>query len=155
MDLSDFPKAFLRLIKYPPRVAYALGLGPIIGRFVLLLTTIGRKSGLMRVTSLQYEEIDGVIYIGSMRGEKADWFQNIAADPHVQVRVGNRRFRGLAEPITDPARIADFLELRLERHPKMVGAMLRSEGLPSAPDRSHLEQYAAKIAMVAVKPIEA
>jgi len=33
--------------------------------------------------------------------------------PHVEVQVERQALRGLAEPITDPMRIADFLELRL------------------------------------------
>ena len=39
------------------RVLYAIGLGPLIGRIILLLTTTGRKSGKKRVTPLQYEKI--------------------------------------------------------------------------------------------------
>ena len=46
-------------------------------RMVLLLTTIGRKSGLPRITPLQYEEIDGAYYVASARGAQADWFRNI------------------------------------------------------------------------------
>jgi len=42
---------------------YRAGLGPVIGRVVLLLTTTGRRSGLPRVTPLQYEQIDGAIYV--------------------------------------------------------------------------------------------
>ena len=149
--MSRLSRFFLRLIKYPPQVAYALGLGPIYGRLVLLLTTIGRKSGLPRVTPLQYEEVDGVIYVAAARGQKADWFRNIVANPHVEVRVRNKHFQGLAEPITDPARIADFLKLRLERHPRMIGAMFRAQGLPAQPDRTQLEQYAANRAMVVIR----
>jgi len=37
------------------RLLYRLGLGPLVGRVVLLLTTTGRKSGLPRVTPLQAE----------------------------------------------------------------------------------------------------
>jgi len=100
------------------KALYDIGLGPLIGRVVLLLTTTGRKTGLPRVTPLQYEEIDGTFYLGSSRGQKADWFRNILANPHVEVRVKSRRFRGMAETVTDPLRIADFLELRLSRHRK-------------------------------------
>lgn len=57
------PKFILRLNHYPPHLLYVLGLEPIIGRIVLLLTTTGRKSGRPRVTPLQYEEIDGIIYL--------------------------------------------------------------------------------------------
>ena len=34
------------------KALYALGLGRLIGRLILLLTTTGRKSGLPRVTPL-------------------------------------------------------------------------------------------------------
>jgi hypothetical protein len=70
----------------------------------------------------------------------------------VVVQVKSRRFRGLAEPISDPARIADFLELRLRRHPRIVGAILRLEGLPGRPDRAQLEAYAVRLAMVVIRP---
>ena len=154
MNFQRLPKPILRLLKYPPRLVYALGLGALIGNLVLLLTTIGRKSGLKRVTPLQYEQINGDIYIGSARGTHADWFRNIQADPHVEVRVKSRRFLGIAEPITDPERIAGFLELRLERHPRMIGRMLRAEGLPINPSHSQLVAYAEKMAIVKITPLE-
>lgn len=141
-----------KLIRLPPRLLYRLGLGPLIGRWVLLLITTGRKSGQPRTTPLQYEEVDGAIYIGADRGRKADWFRNVVAHPQVEVRVKSRRFRGIAEPVTDPVRIADFLALRLQRHPRMVGAILRSASLPPAPTRAQLEEYAAGLAMVVIRP---
>ena len=135
------------------KTLYALGLGPLVGRLVLLLTTTGRKSGLPRVTALQYEEIEGAIYLGSSRGTRADWFQNLVANPCVSVRVKSRQFSGQAEPVTDLVRIADFLELRLKRHPRMVGAMLKSEGLPATPSRAELEAYAGKLALAIIRPV--
>jgi deazaflavin-dependent oxidoreductase (nitroreductase family) len=139
----------------PPHIfkaLYALGFGPIVGRLILLLTTRGRKTGLPRVTALQYEEIDDAIVVGSSRGTKADWYRNILADPHVLVQVKSRQFRGLAEPSTDLDRIADFLECRLKRHPKMVAAILRTEGLPAAPSHADLKGYASRLAIVVIRP---
>jgi deazaflavin-dependent oxidoreductase (nitroreductase family) len=132
---------------------YRHGFARLLGRLILLLTTTGRKTGLPRLTPLQYELVDGQYYIGSARGAKADWFRNILADPHVRVRVKSREFAAIAEPVTDPARIADFLELRLRRHPRMVGLILKSEGLPPNPSRSQLEDYARGLAMVIIRPI--
>ena len=149
---SQTPKFILRLIHLPPRIVYAIGLGLLIGNIVLLLTTIGRKSGKPRVTPLQYEEIDGKIYLGAALGPKADWFQNIQANPKVEVCVKSRKFSGLAEAITDTNRIADFLEVRLQRHPRMIKAILRAEGVPMPPERSDLEQYATQLTLVAIKP---
>ena len=99
----------------------------MVGRLVLLLTTTGRKSGLPRVTALQYEEIDGAI-TSADQGIHADWVRNIHANLQVKIRVKNRRFDGLAEIVTDCERIADFMELRLQRHPRMIGMVMKSGG---------------------------
>jgi deazaflavin-dependent oxidoreductase (nitroreductase family) len=135
------------------KTMYALGLGPLVGRLILLLTTTGRKSGLPRVTALQYEEVDGAIYLGLSKGTQADWFKNLVANPHVSIRVKSRQFNGKAEAVIDPARIADFLELRLKRHPRMIGAMLKAEGLSATPSRTELETYASKLALAIIRPL--
>ncbi len=150
--MANKPAEFRPPPPHVTRFLYRSGLAPLLGCFVLLLTTTGRKSGLPRVTPLQYEELDGAIYVASARGAKADWFRNILADPCVKVRIKSREFEGLAEPVTDPCRIADFLELRLQRHPQMVGAILRSVGLPASPSRGELEEYASQLAMVIIRP---
>jgi len=135
------------------RFLYAIGLGAIIGKIILLLTTTGRKSGQKRVTPLQYEQIEGNYYLGSARGTKADWYRNIAADARVEVRVKNRHFMAVAEPVTDPVKIADFLELRLQRHPAMIGLLMQKVyGLPKRPSRAQLLDLAAAEAMVIIRP---
>jgi deazaflavin-dependent oxidoreductase (nitroreductase family) len=149
---NQLPKTVFRLIKRPPQVAYALGLGPVIGRLVLLLTTTGRVSGQKRVTPLQYERSGEIFYVGAARGMKSDWVRNILAQPRVEVRVKNHRFTGRAEVITAQEKIIDFLELRLRNHPRMMAAMLKANGIPQKPNRAELARYAAKIAMVAIQP---
>ena len=137
------------------RFLYAVGLGPIVGKIILLLTTTGRKSGQKRITPLQYEEIDGNYFLGSARGTKSDWYRNIEADGRVEVRVKNRRFRGVAETVTDPARIADFLETRLQRHPFMMGLLMqKAHGLPKRPRREQLLELAVSEALVIIQPVE-
>ena len=151
---SKKPFSFWKILKYPPQFLYAIGLGPIYGRIVLLLTTTGRISGLPRITPLQYEEIDGEIVIGSARGIKADWFKNIQADPRVVVRVRSRKFAGIGEPITDPGRIADFLEYRLRKNPRMIGFIMSREGVSKNPSREELEKHVLRKAMVVIKPVK-
>lgn len=153
-----FSGEFWHRIKYVQRLhrfLYAVGLGPVIGRFILLLTTTGRTSGRKRVTPLQYEEIDGRYFLGSARGTRSDWYRNVTADQRVEVRVKNRRFCGLAETVTDPVRMADFLEVRLRRHPFMIGLLMEKvHGLPRRPSREQLETLAASEAMVIITPLE-
>lgn len=131
---------------------YRRGFGP--RRLVLLLTTTGRKSGQPRLTPLQYEQVQGVIYIASARGQAADWFRNLLADPRVYFQIGDRRVAALAEPITDPARIAAFLELRRRRHPLMIRLIMLFEGVSPWTGRSRLEEFARGKALVALHSCE-
>jgi hypothetical protein len=66
MTSIQFDWSKMKNIQKIHRVLYALGFGPLIGRIILLLTTMGRKSGLLRVTPLQYEEINGDYYLGAV-----------------------------------------------------------------------------------------
>jgi len=129
-----------------------MGLGPVYGRLVLLLTTRGRKTGKPRITPLQYEEVGNQIVVASGRGTRADWYRNIVADPNVEVRVRRKRFAGVAVTSTDPAEIASFLELRLERHPRMVGRIMKMRGVPADPSEEDLEAYGRGVAMVTIMP---
>jgi deazaflavin-dependent oxidoreductase (nitroreductase family) len=129
---------------------YKRGFGPT--RFVLLLTTTGRKSGLPRITPLQYEEVEGDLYIGSARGQEADWFKNILANPNVRVQIRDHEFATIAEPVTDPVRIADFIELRLKRHPLMIRLIMHLfDGLPLRFSRADLEALCKSKAMVILR----
>jgi deazaflavin-dependent oxidoreductase (nitroreductase family) len=145
---QKLPAWVLKAFKYPPRVIYALGLGPLIGGWIMLLTTRGRKSGKPRTTPLQYEWLDGELYVGSMRAESAAWYRNLLADPHVQVRVGRLRGQALAEPVREVQRGVAFLQERLCRHPRMIAAMLRADGMSDIHDPLQLAVYTSKIALV-------
>ena len=73
-----------------PILQYKLGLGWTIGRYILLLTTTGRVSGLPRHTPLEYEyDREGDRYrIAAGWGGNTDWYRNLLAEPHVTVQVG-------------------------------------------------------------------
>ena len=129
----------------------AAGHGP--AKVVLVLTTTGRKSGLPRQTPLQYEQVGDDYYIASARGPQADWFRNLQANPRVEVLLQGRQFPAQAQAVTDPSRIADFLALRLERHPLMVGLIMRLEGFPLRYTRLDLEKFAAGKALAVLHPI--
>lgn len=132
---------------------YRHGIGPT--RVVLLLTTKGRKSGLPRVTPLQFEVVTGAYYVASARGQEADWFKNILANPHVQVQIRDRCFDATAEPVTDPTLIADFIQLRLRRHPLMIRLIMHLfDGLPLRFTQTDLEAFCQKKAMVILHPVD-
>jgi deazaflavin-dependent oxidoreductase (nitroreductase family) len=131
------------------RGLYAVGLGPIVGRLILLLTTTGRRSGRKRVTALQYEMVAGEYWLGSSRGMRADWVRNLVADPIVE--VGTRDASATGGSRRQRAAGGRF-RAELERHPRMIGRILQMEGLPARPSRRQLEDYAAHLALVIIRP---
>ena len=142
-----------RLMRYiNPRLLGRFRAGKPPSQMILLLTTTGRKTDRSRITPLQFEHVNGIYYVASARGVNADWYRNILVNPEVQVEIVGEQFTAKAEAITDPARIADFLEIRLERHPRMIKAMLRLEGMPPNFTRAELEKFSREKALVALHP---
>ncbi len=65
----------------------------------LLLTTIGRKTGLLRGSVLPYYPVDGALVVcGTRGGGPYDplWVGNVVADPHCWLRVGRRLVPAIA-----------------------------------------------------------
>lgn len=59
---------------------------------LLLLTTTGRRTGERRTTPMMFvRDGDRLLVIASADGapRHPDWFQNLTADPHVTVEVGD------------------------------------------------------------------
>ncbi len=69
--------------------------GPFEGSDLLLLTTIGAKSGQQRVNPLVYlPDGDRLIIVASKGGAPTnpDWYYNVVAHPDVTVEVGTEKF---------------------------------------------------------------
>jgi hypothetical protein len=79
--------------------------------------------------------------------------RNIEVNPKVQIRVKRLNFSGTARVISDPIEIADFLEIRLERHPLMIGMIMqKAHNLPRKPSREQLEALAKSEVVVKITP---
>jgi deazaflavin-dependent oxidoreductase (nitroreductase family) len=73
----------------------------------LLLTTRGRKSGLLRRTALIYgRDADEYVVVASEGGSPRhpSWYLNLEADPRVHVQVGAEEFDARARPATPDER---------------------------------------------------
>jgi deazaflavin-dependent oxidoreductase (nitroreductase family) len=75
---------------------------PLTG-YLMILRTRGRKSGEMRDAPLGYTIVGDHAYCVAGFGRPTHWFQNVLADPQVEVILPNRAFSGLAEEVTDQA----------------------------------------------------
>ena len=105
------PKALFRLFKIIMAISvflYRLTGGKVGGKVqglqVLLLSTIGRKTGKRRTTPLGYFEHDGgYVIIGSNAGFDTHpaWFHNLRSNPQATIQVKDKQFEVRAE-IAEP-----------------------------------------------------
>ena len=82
------------------------GRGPI-----LLLTTIGARTGRPRMMPLNYSrDGDRYVVIGSKGGSSTHphWYLNLVANPVVTIEVGTERFRARARTAQEPERTRLF-----------------------------------------------
>lgn len=81
--------------------------GQFEGALLLLLTTIGAKSGRSRTNPLVYlTDNDRYVIIASYAGAPTHppWYYNLKANPGVEVEIGTQRFKARAEILEDPER---------------------------------------------------
>ena len=81
--------------------------GPFAGRTLLLLHSIGAKSGQERVNPVAYvSDGDRLVIIASKGGAPTNpaWYHNLLAHPLVTVEVGSERFQVRAAVAAEPER---------------------------------------------------
>jgi deazaflavin-dependent oxidoreductase (nitroreductase family) len=77
------------------------------GAHILILSTIGRKSGEERKNALIFREVDGGYAIVSSYGgapKNPDWHFNLEADPNVKVQIKGDKFAAKARVASDEER---------------------------------------------------
>jgi deazaflavin-dependent oxidoreductase (nitroreductase family) len=73
--------------------------GPFLGRNLLLLTTIGARSGESRLAPLAYSrDGDRIVIVASKGGAPTNpaWYLNLLANPVVTVELGGETFQARA-----------------------------------------------------------
>ena len=118
--MQNSPGPFFKWLFKMPILQYKLGMGWVIGKYVLLLTTTGRKSGKPRDTPLEYlyDKENDKYRVAAAWGGKTDWYRNLRKDPHVVVQVGRRKFNATAETASDEE-VAKYMMTVSSRHPRM------------------------------------
>jgi deazaflavin-dependent oxidoreductase (nitroreductase family) len=111
MDGKYLSRTFFKFLnRYIVVPAFKRGLGklisnPLTGR-VMVLETIGRKTGKIRYTPVNYAPIDETIYCYQGRHLKGKWYLNILANPQVELLLPSHHLIGHAEEVSDPKEAA-------------------------------------------------
>lgn len=108
-----------------PITLYRAGLGFLFGPRILMLEHIGRNSGARRRVVLEVlaRPAPGEYVIIAGFAQKAQWYRNIQANPHVRVSTGLRRnMPALAVPMTQ-AESAAVLDVHRQQHPAALEKM--------------------------------
>jgi deazaflavin-dependent oxidoreductase (nitroreductase family) len=115
---ADGPSRPWQLIFKLPLVLYRYGLHPLVSGHVLILTTVGRKTGKSRSTPLGYRfdpATETYYVIAGWKG-RTNWYQNALTTPAVRVRIGSLDFEAYATPLSTDE-IASHLSEYAKRNP--------------------------------------
>jgi deazaflavin-dependent oxidoreductase (nitroreductase family) len=86
--------------------AFRLGLGKLIcnplAGYIMVIKHTGRKTGKPRFTPTNYAIINGCVYCLSGFGRRAHWYQNLVANPEVELVLPGQAIAGIVEAVTDP-----------------------------------------------------
>ncbi len=108
---------------------WRLGLGWLIGRRLLLLTTVGRRSGEPHRVVVGFQFRAGTFYVISAAGSGTDWYRNLMARPPATIQAwpGPRSVR--ARRLSEPAELAAMYRIWRERVPGTMARFLESAGV--------------------------
>ncbi len=147
------PRGLKRWLLRMPIWLYRFGLGGLLGGRFIMLTHIGRKSGLPRQVVLEvvnHDEATDTYYIASGWGEKSDWLRNVEKTPRVLLHAGRRRFEAIATRLS-PEDAAEQLLMYNRRYPGSMRALARimtdQPFTGSADDRRRLAQFVPVVAL--------
>jgi deazaflavin-dependent oxidoreductase (nitroreductase family) len=148
------PSGLTRLVFRIPILLYQAGLGRLLGDRFLELTHVGRKTGLPRHTILEvvrHDRESGTYFIAVGFGEHSDWYQNILADPHVEVRSGGEHIQAIATPLTEDE-AGDELVKYAHRYPLAFGELIRFMGYKVDGSDEDIHALGGYIHMFGLKP---
>jgi deazaflavin-dependent oxidoreductase (nitroreductase family) len=129
--LREYPLrgGWLRWVFKAPLVLWRLGLGFLIGRYIMVITTTGRKSGLPRHTMAEWHPLKGGKFVPVNYGERAQWYRNIEADPHVTIQTSDGTQHMIARRISEDSELIDAYRVIKTLNPMMVQWYLDANGV--------------------------
>lgn len=144
------PAGWRRKVARAPALLFRVGLGPLLGRRLLLLHHTGRVSGLDRRVVLEVvaHEPDAPAWtVASGFGPRADWYRNLRAQPKTVLQFGNRHHAVTAR-FLGPEDGAAIMEEYGARHPRTARRLCAFMGLPADGSAASLRRAGRAIPFV-------
>jgi deazaflavin-dependent oxidoreductase (nitroreductase family) len=101
-----FRRIFWFLNKFFMVPMFQLGFGSIFGNplsgYIMVLKTIGRKTGKVRYVPVNYTIYKGSVYCISGWRKVADWYKNLHANPEIEIILPGGTLYARMDEICDP-----------------------------------------------------
>jgi deazaflavin-dependent oxidoreductase (nitroreductase family) len=152
--LPDMLRRFFRYLnRYFMVPLFRLGFGPLFGNpitgYIMVIKTIGRKSGQVRFSPVNYAIRNGSVYCLAGWGKVSDWYRNLQANPAVELILPGQAVSGQAETVEDPAEKRIIARQVL----KNGGAAGYFEGFdPNTIGEAELGEKTAAMVLVRIRP---
>ena len=128
------PQGLMRFLLRAPLALYRLGLGGLLGQRFVRLSHVGRKTGKLHQTVVEvigHDTDADAYFIASGWGYKSQWYQNLQAQPEIDVQVGRRHLHVHAQTLTPQAAARVLLAYR-KRYPAAARELGRVMGIDLA-----------------------
>lgn len=84
---------------------FRLGLGLFVGNpitgYIMVMKTIGRKTGKERYVPVNYAILEGNIYCMAGFGKGTHWYRNLQSQPNIEIIIPSGPLAGVAEDATN------------------------------------------------------
>lgn len=145
----------LRWLLRLPILLYRAHLGWVLGNRFLMLTHVGRRSGLSHDTVLEvveHDEANETYYVAAGWGEESDWYRNVEKTPSVVLHVGRRRLKAVAARLA-PDVAEGVLRSYGRRHPVTLRSIARGFGLHFDGSEEGYRVLARELPVVALRSV--
>lgn len=141
------PTGLFKHVLHAPVWVFRARLGFLMGKRIVMLEHIGRRSGKLRQTPLEVVHRDGDTYvICSGTGPNADWYRNIKSRPTEGLWVGSTR-HNVEQRFLEDSEAATVFAGYEQGHPKAATKLMDVMGV------SHDGTHDSRVAMVAKIPM--
>ncbi len=134
-----------------PVFLWRMGLGSVVGQVFMLITTIGRQSGLPRRAAVEYFFVNGRKYVYGESGPQ--WYQDVLADPRATIQTAFGTERVSLRRVSEPGELTEVFATLLNNRPAFAARIFEEVGVQAFPE--DLAANAERLHLLTFEPTDA